>query len=397
MSRRFAPASLMLGNFVIGTSILAPTGMLPELSSAFDVSVRQASLLVTLGALVLCIGTPLISWSTSHVDRRVLLSGSLALVSAAQLAAASTDSFWVLVATRLVMVAAAAPFTPQAAGAVGLLVPAERRASTISFLFLGWSLSAALGIPLVATFAHRFGWAAAYVFTSALGAATSLLVAWRLPRALHTPPVALSAWLELVRTPAIRLLLLLTVLLTAGQFMVFTFVGPLLARMAHASPEIIGLVFALFGLTGFLGNVTAARVVGSWGPYSTARAAVLSMLTGVTIWAFGAGSLAWMATGAAIWGLGFASSNSMQQARLVAAAPLLGGAAVALNSSSLYVGQAMGSALGGVLFERGLDRWLGYGSLALMSLALLVLTATRPEARSSGLPAAAPELGQRPA
>jgi predicted MFS family arabinose efflux permease len=81
---------------------------------------------------------------------------------------------------------------------------------------------------------------------------------------------------------------------------------------------------------------------------------------------------------------------------LVAAAPLLGGAAVALNSSSLYVGQAMGSALGGVLFERGLDRWLGYGSLTLMSIALLVLTATRPEAPSA-LPAAAPELDQRPA
>ena len=70
----------------------------------------------------------------------------------------------------------------------------------------------------------------------------------------------------------------------------------------------------------------------------------------------------------------------MQQARLVQTAPQLGGAAVALNSSSLYVGQALGSALGGVLFERGLDHMLGYGSMLFMGTGLVVLLSTRPQA-----------------
>lgn len=379
-SRSFAPASLLLGNFVIGTSVLAPAAMLPQLSSAFGVSIRQASLLITIGALVLCTGTPLISWATSRMDRRLLLVSSLAVVSAAQLLASFAQSFWLLVLARVLMVAAAAPFTPQAAGAVGLLVPLEQRASTIAFLFLGWSLSAALGIPLIASIAGHFGWQVPLMASSALGAFTCVLVAWRLPRGLHTPPISFAAWLDLLRKPEVRRLLLLTVLLTAGQFTTFTFVAPLLVRLTHVGPDTVGMVFALFGCAGFSGNVLASRVVGEWGPYRTSLAAVLAMLSGVSLWALGAGTFAVMVLGAGVWGLGFASSNSMQQARLVQTAPLLGGAAVALNSSSLYVGQALGSALGGVLFERGLDRMLGYGSMAFMAAGLVVLLATRPQA-----------------
>jgi predicted MFS family arabinose efflux permease len=230
----------------------------------------------------------------------------------------------------------------------------------------------------VASVARHLGWAAPFRLIGVLGLLIAVLVAARLPRGLSTPPVDLKAWLTLVRTPSVRLLLLLTVLLTAGQFVVFTFVGPVLARLAHATPEHIGLVFASFGFSGFVGNVFASRVVSRWGPFRTSLAAVLAMWVGILFWVGGAGVFLVMAFGTTIWGLGFASSNSMQQARLAATAPMLAGAAVALNSSSLYVGQALGSAIGGALFERGLDRMLGYGALAFMSSGLLVLAATRP-------------------
>jgi len=368
----------MLGNFVVGTSVLAPAGMLQALSGAFDVSVHEASLLITLGAVVLCLGTPVVSWATSRMDRRVLLGGSLLVLAAAQLASALTSSFAMLLVCRLVMLAAAAPFTPQAAGVVGLLVPVERRASTISFIFLGWSLAAALGIPLVSMLADRTSWQISYLTLAGLALASFALLVARLPSDLRTAPVDLGAWGALVRDASVRRLLLLTVLLTAGQFSVFTFLGPLLARLTHASPDAIGIAFALFGASGFVGNVLATRAVGSVGAFRTSLGAVLAMALGVAIWAIGAGSFAVMTLGLGVWGLGFASSNSMQQARLVATAPLHAGAAVALNSSSLYVGQALGSALGGMLFARDLDRGLGYASLAIMIAALGVLLATRP-------------------
>ena len=76
----------MLGNFVTGVSILAPAGMLPELSREFGVSIHETGLLITFGAVVLCIGSPVSAWLTSQFDRRVLLSVTVAIIAAAQFA-----------------------------------------------------------------------------------------------------------------------------------------------------------------------------------------------------------------------------------------------------------------------------------------------------------------------
>jgi predicted MFS family arabinose efflux permease len=86
-----------------------------------------------------------------------------------------------------------------------------------------------------------------------------------------------------------------------------------------------------------------------------------------------------MGAGVMFWGLGFAAFNSMQQARLIAAAPALASASVALNTSFIYVGQAAGSALSGLLFARGALHGIGYGAVALLVVALALLLSTRPQ------------------
>ena len=85
-----------------------------------------------------------------------------------------------------------------------------------------------------------------------------------------------------------------------------------------------------------------------------------------------------MACSVAVWGLGFASTNSMQQVRLVGAAPALASASVSLNTSVLYIGQAVGSAIGGMLFARDLLHGAGYVAAAFIALALRVVILTKP-------------------
>ena len=85
-----------------------------------------------------------------------------------------------------------------------------------------------------------------------------------------------------------------------------------------------------------------------------------------------------MAASVAVWGLGFASTNSMQQVRLVSAAPALASASVSLNTSVLYIGQAIGSAIGGMLYERNLLYGAGYGAMGFVALALMIVVLTKP-------------------
>jgi MFS transporter, DHA1 family, inner membrane transport protein len=376
--RRFAPTALMLGNLVTGCSVLAPTGMLSELSSGLDVTIRDAGLLITFGAIVLCLGSPLTAWLTSRIDRRALLTATLAVLALANIASAFAPDYTTLLVIRLIMLAVGALYTPQAAGTAALIVPAEKRGSTIAYIFVGWSLAAAVALPLITLVASRYGWRAAYGSIGSIGCLSCLLLAWRLPGGLVGSPVDLKTWADVGRSRMIILLLSITTLQMSGQFVVLTFMGPLLTKLTNAGPDAVALVFALYGVFGFIGIAIATRIVDSWGAYKTSLLFTFVMLTGITGWAVTAGSYPLMACAVAIWGLGFASTNSMQQVRLVNAEPGLASASVSLNTSVLYIGQALGSAIGAVLYARDLLHGVGYVAVGFVAVAVIIVTMTKP-------------------
>ena len=375
---RFAPTALMLGNVVTGCAVLAPAGMLKELSEGLDVSIRTAGLLITFGAVVLCVGSPVTAWLTSRIERRRLLAVTLAMLAATNIASAFAPDYASLMALRLLMLAIGVIYTPQAAGTAAMIVPETRRGSTIAYVFLGWSLAAAVGLPLITLVAHRYGWRAAYAGVGVLGVVSLLLLMSRLPRGLFGAPVELRTWLALARKPLVVLLLLITTLYMSGQFVIFTFMGPLLERLSGASADAIGLTFALYGGFGFIGVAIATRIVDGWGAWRTSVLFLALVLAGVAGWAISAGNYVLMAASVAVWGSGFAASNSMQQVRLVAAAPPLASASVSLNTSVLYIGQAIGSAIGAFLYGRDMLYGAGYVGTAFLLAALVLAVATRP-------------------
>jgi MFS transporter, DHA1 family, inner membrane transport protein len=375
---RFAPTALMLGNVVTGCSVLAPAGMLVELASGLDVSIRTAGLLITFGAVVLCVGSPVTAWLTSRIERRTLLTVTIAVLALGNFASAFAPDYASLLAIRLVILGVGALYTPQAAGTGALIVREEKRGSTIAYIFLGWSLAAAVGLPAITFIASRYGWQAVYGAIGLMGCLSFLLLLWRLPRGLMGAPVDLKTWAAIGRNPMILSLLLITTLQMSGQFVVFTYMGPLLARLTGAGPDPIALVFACYGACGVIGTFVGSRIVDSWGAWKTSLLFMLVLLTGLAGWALSAGIYSLMAVSVAIWGIGFASTNSMQQVRLVGAAPALASASVSLNTSALYIGQATGSAIGGFLYARDLFYASGYVATSLVALAVIAVILTKP-------------------
>ncbi len=367
----------MLGNLVTGLGIVGVTGMLDDLARGLEVTIPQAGLLVTAGAVVLCVGSPLTVWATSTFDRRRLLAGSLLAVAAGHFASALAPGYGTLLALRVLTMAAAALFTPVAASTIALIAPAAGRAAAITFVFLGWSLAVAVGLPAVAFLARHAGWQATYAAMGAALLAVSAFVYRALPSGVRGAPISMASWAELARHGLVVTLLVVTAGHIAGQFVVFTYLAPLLTRLGGADVAAIGLAFSLFGVTGFVGNVVATRLVTGAGAFATSVLSLACILLGLGLWSAGAGELTVMVAGVALWGLGFAAINSMQQARLVAALPALGAASVSLNTSAIYVGQAIGSAIGGILFARGLLVPLGYVAMAFVAIALALLATTR--------------------
>lgn len=370
MTHRAALTALMLGNFLVGITVLAPAGMMAELATGLNVTIAQVGLLITYGSAMLCVGSPLMAWATSRIDRRILLAGTALVLMLGHVATALAPNYAVLLTVRLLMLPIAAVFTPQAASTAALLVPESERPRAISYVFIGWSIAIAIGLLVIAFVVERIGWRATHGAIAFIAAAVVVLVAGLVPKGQRGDAVVLSTWGRLFGDSFVMTLLAVTGLHLAGQFVVFPFLGPLLARFIAADTAMAGMFFATYGIMGFLGSVAATKLVGNWGPSRTALGCVVVTLGGACVWSVGLGNAAAMAVGIALLGTGFAAINGMQQARLATHAPSMASAAIALNTSCIYIGQGVGSAIGGALFAYDMPGAMGWIGVGFMVLAL---------------------------
>lgn len=375
MSSRPAIAAAFLGNFVVGCGVLVVPGMLDLLARDLAISVPKAGALLSLAALTMCVGAPLLAAVTSRVDRRLLLVLSLLLLAVGHLACALAPDFGTLMWIRPVSVLGAAVFTPQAAATLSLMVAPEQRPMALTSAFVGWSLASVLGMPIGNLLAHALSWRASFAVVAALGLLSALIV-WRvIPAGLRVAPLSLKSWGDVLGSTRLRWILLGTMVWCTGHFAVLGYVTAALREGVGASPAMQAVLMALMGISGLIGNVALSRWVTRIGADRGARMSLSFICAGLALWIV---ALSWLqalwavALAMIIWGLGNFAFNSSQQARLAQSAPTLASASIALNSSSLYAGQAMGAASGAALVVAlGYDA-LGPTALIIIAVAMLL-------------------------
>ena len=362
---------LLFGNFVIGTGVMVVPGTLNEISSSLAVSVAVGGQLITASAVVMCVGAPLFASLVAGWDRRRLLALSMLWYAVFLGLSALMPSFGSLLAARVLASVTPAIFTPQAAACVGLLVVPTQRGRAIAFILLGWSIAFVVGMPLGAWIGGTLGWRSAFALMALLALLSAVWV-WRtLPNGIKPPSLSLAAWRETVMSKPLMLCVAVTLLLSAGQFVLFSYFAPYYRAQFQTTPGQLSLLFAWFGLFGFIGSVLMARHVERLGAPTAVMWALGGMALSLLIWPLGT-SLTLAALVTVPWALGCFSSNSAQQARLVGMAPALASGSIALNTSAMYAGQALGAGGGGWLIAHGAMgslHWFGLaGLLAAMGL-----------------------------
>ncbi|MGE3148903.1 MAG: MFS transporter, partial [Pseudorhodoplanes sp.] len=272
---RLAVWALMFGNIATGLCILAPAAMLAELAAGLDVTIRDAGLLMTYGSALACIGSPVMAWVTSRIDRRILLVVTLAIVAGGQAASAFAPDYATLLAVRLLMLVAVVIYTPQAASTTAMIVAEKDRASAVSFVFVGWTLAIAGGMPVATSLAAHLGWREAYLALSAATALICILLMIGLPSRLQGIAISFRSWINIGHNPQILLLLLSTILVATGSFVITTYLGPLISRLADGGPTEIAFFFAIFGIMNLVGNVAVTRIVMGLGASLTSLVSIV--------------------------------------------------------------------------------------------------------------------------
>lgn len=357
---------LMFGNVVIGMGVMVVAGLLGEIRTAFEVSIATAGHLISWAALLVCLGAPLLAMLVTRWDRRRLLVGSLLWYAVLHALAALAPGFDSLLSARVLAMASAAVFTPQAAACIGQLVPPEQRGRGITFVFLGWSVASVLGTPLGAWIGGTFGWRWTMALMAALSVLAALWLLRRMPRGVVPPPLSASAWRQTLLSPTLMLTLSITVVSAGGQFVLFTYMAPYVAHRFGLGAAALSSLLLVYGLCGFVGNAVVSRWIDRIGPPRAMAWSLGGIALGLALVPLSS-SFAAMVLAVVPWGLGVFASNSSQQARLVALAPVLAPASIALNTSAMYAGQALGAGAGGWLIEGwGLESLPTAGSAVLL-------------------------------
>lgn len=369
--------ALLFGNFVIGTGVMVVPGNLNEISESMLVSVPKAGLLIAYGALVMCIGAPLLASVVAGWDRRRLLALSMVWYGLMHMICALMPTFETLLVARVLAVIAPAVFTPQAAACVGLLVPPSQRGRAITLIFAGWSVASVLGMPLGAWIGGTLGWRSAFTIVGLLSMVSAIWV-WRaMPNGIKPPAFSGALWRATLHSRPLMLCVAVTALYSAGQFVLFSYFAPYYKITLDITPTQLSLLFAWFGAFGFLGNMWVSRNIDRLGPARAVMIAITGMALSMLLWPLGT-SLVLAGLVCIPWALGCFSSNSAQQARLVGLAPQLASGSIALNTSAMYAGQALGASGGGWLIahqQMSMLHWAGFLGL-LVALAVSAL-ATR--------------------
>ncbi|WP_375212612.1 MFS transporter [Aquabacterium sp.] len=380
-SLRAASWALLLGNFVIGCGVMVMAGTLNDLTHDLHVTVSEGGRLIAVAAVMMGVGAPLLAWRVAQMDRRKLLTWALLWYAAGHLLSALAPDYHWLMPVRALTVLSAAVFTPQAAATAGFMSTPAHRGRAITFVFMGWSIASVAGMPLSAWIGERLGWRVAMAGVGVAALVAAFLVHRALPHGIRTPALSLRSWGKVLRSPLLMALVFVTACQSAGQFTVLAYAAPYYRQVFGASPEQISLMFAWFGALALTGNVVLNRMVDRVGAAPAVSLTLGMMAVSLLLWPL-AGSLPALALVLLPWALSGFATNSGQQARLGGLSPRLAPALMALNTSAIYTGHALGASGGGWVIAHQGYAPLHWPALAWMLLALaLSLWAQRVQRR----------------
>jgi len=370
--------ALTLSAFAIGTTEFVIVGLIPTMAQDLNVSLPSAGLLVSLYAVGVAIGAPVLTALTGNWNRKHVLLSVMALFVAGNLLAWQAPGYETLIAARILTGLAHGVFFSIGTTIATGLVSKEKAASAIAIMFTGLTVALVTGVPLGTYIGQTFGWQATFLAVALLGLialiGSALLVPNNLKQAAATK---IAAQFKVLSEPRLLLVYAITAIGYGGSFIAFTYLAPILEQISGFDSSAIGLIMLVYGVSVAVGNIWGGKMADKMGPIKALSIIFAGLAAVLLTFNFTAvNPIAAVAT-ILIWGA-FAFGNVPGlQVYVVKLAekhtPDAVDVASGLNIAAFNVGIALGAWGGGLIVaEAGLMNtpWIG----AIVVLLALVLT-----------------------
>lgn len=370
--------SLAVGAFAIGVTEFIVVGILPAIARDLHISIESAGSLVSLYALALAIGTPLLVIGLSRLPRKLALLGLMTVFLAGNLLAALSHTFELLLVGRVITAVAHGTFFAIGATVAANLVPKAQAGRAISVMFAGLTLAMVIGVPLGSFLGNLMGWRLPFFAVAALAALGLAAMARWLPAGLVQGAGGKAATqLAALGSGPILTMMAVTVFGFGSSFAAFTFITPILTDITGFSATMASALLIVFGAATFVGNLGGGYLTSHVGWQKALRMMlILLAITQVGV-ALAIGSQAMMVVMLFVWGVfAFGLSPALQAGMLATAeryTPKAVDFASGLNISAFNLGISLGSMLGALMVSRQLMASSPWAGVAASLLALLPL------------------------
>ncbi len=278
--------ALTISAFAIGTTEFVIVGLLPTIAQDLGVNLPSAGLLVSLYALGVAIGAPVLTALTGKVPRKTLLLTLMVLFTLGNLLAWKAPGYETLVIARILTGLAHGVFFSIGSTIATSLVPKEKAASAIAIMFTGLTVALVTGVPLGTFIGQHFGWRETFLAVSALGLVAFVGSLLYVPSSIkHSKPASLLQQVQVLGQPRLLLVYAMTAVGYGGSFIAFTYLAPILQQVSGLGANAVGLVMLVYGVSVAFGNIWGGKLADRRGPVAALKliflllAAVLLLLT----------------------------------------------------------------------------------------------------------------------
>lgn len=356
MSPTRMPAALFaltIAAYAIGTTEFVIVGLLPTVAADLDITLPLAGLIVSVYALGVTFGAPVLTALTGKIERKPLLLGLMALFVVGNSAAALSPSYETLLVARVLSAFAHGVFFSVGATIAADLVAPDKRASAIALMFMGLTVAIVTGVPLGTFIGQSFGWRATFWAVSGLGVIAFLAIAALLPSNLtRAAPARLIEQVRVLGSGRLIIVFAMTALGYGGTFVAFTYLASILEHVTGFAASSVSLILVLYGLAIAAGNLIGGRIADR-DPVKALTVLFALQALVLALFSITALSPAWtLITLAALGFLSFANVPGLQIYVVELAKKHRPGAvdvASALNIAAFNLGIALGAWVGGLV------------------------------------------------
>ena len=214
-----------VGGFAVNVEVFSIAGLLPGMAADTGVTISQAGYLASAYSLAFAVSAPLLTSIFASSDRRTVLSSAAAIFSVLTLSAALSRGYWQLFGFRMALGFTAGLFASLALATAAALATPEGRGRAMSIVISGQTIAIALGVPLAALIATRFGWRVSYLSLAAIGAFAAVALWLMLPSGIRGAALTIRERLTALAIPGVPPTYAVTVLFLIGGFSQFFYLG----------------------------------------------------------------------------------------------------------------------------------------------------------------------------